>query len=139
MGRRTQKDPQKITCKLDSAICRRPVERLFNLDGVNDNRDSNGLAKPDFLASSKSLTFASRICACFEINKSANVFTLAARSSGVNDCNTRLPVRAEKCFVPQKKKSLSMNSEHEEMIKISVLYHFQQVHQLVLDRQRLFL
>lgn len=83
------------TCKLESAICFKPVDKLFNLAGVSERRDNNGFANPDLVASSKSLAFASRICDCFVINKSAKVFTLAARSSGVKDCRIRLPLRAK--------------------------------------------
>lgn len=83
------------TCKLESAICFNPVDKLFNLAGVKERRDNNGLAKPDFVPSSKSLAFASRICDCFVIKRSAKLFTAAARSSGVSDCRARLPVRAE--------------------------------------------
>lgn len=84
------------TCKLESAICFRPVDKLFSLAGVNERRDNNGFANPVLVPSSKSLAFASRICDCFVINKSAKLFTLIARSSGVRDCRLRLPARAIK-------------------------------------------
>ena len=84
------------TCKLESAICFRPVDRLFSFAGVSERRESNGLLSPDLVPSSKSLAFASRICDCFVISKSARVLTLDARSSGVSDCNVLLPLRATK-------------------------------------------
>lgn len=79
---------------LESAICVNPTAKLLSLAGVRDNRDKSGFAKPDFVASAKSSSLASRICVCLVIKRSANLWTLAARSSGVNDCNCRLPVRA---------------------------------------------
>lgn len=85
------------TCKLDSAICFNPVDKLFNLAGVKERRDNNGLAKPDLVPSSKSLAFASRICDCFVIRSSAKLLTAAARSSGVSDCKDLLPDRAGNC------------------------------------------
>lgn len=49
------------TCKLDSAICFKPVDRLFNFAGVKERRDNSGFANPDLAPSSKSFAFASRI------------------------------------------------------------------------------
>lgn len=66
---------------LESAICLRPVARLFNLAGVNDRRDSSGLANPDFVASVRSFWFASRISACLDIKRSASVCTQEALCS----------------------------------------------------------
>lgn len=83
------------TLWLESAICLRPTDRPFNLAGVSDNRDSNGFARPDLLASSRSFWLASRIWDCLVMSSSAKVCTLVARCSGVSDCSTRLPIRAE--------------------------------------------
>lgn len=60
------------TLWLESAICFNPIDKLFNLVGVNDNRDNNGLDTPDFVASSKSNAFASNICDCLVNNNSDN-------------------------------------------------------------------
>lgn len=83
------------TFSLVSAICRSPVAKLFNLPELSDNLDSSGAANPAFVASARSAAFASKIRCCLLVNRSARVFTAAARSAAEIVCNFLLPMRAK--------------------------------------------
>jgi len=71
-----------------------PLARLLSLFGVSESRESNGLAKPCFVASATSALFASVISSCLANNKSAMVLMAFALSLGCTPWRIRLPIRA---------------------------------------------
>lgn len=63
--------------------------------GVKESLERRGLAKPVLEASSKSFAFASKICDCFSMSRSASVCTHEALCSGDRVWRTLLPALAE--------------------------------------------
>ena len=79
----------------EAAICFNPSLSDLSFDGVRDNLDNKGFARPELRASSRSLPLASRISFCRDSRRSARVLMHPARSSGIRDCSTRPPIRAD--------------------------------------------